>query len=94
MAKVMNFVRVDRLAEVNAQIAALETEAAELKAKIIKSGFPVIETEKYRCVVSTVGESQMTDYKALALALKPSAALVAKFQKTRAGYAKVSLYDL
>jgi hypothetical protein len=91
---VKNFERVDRLAEVNAQIAALQDEATDLKAQIVLTGFPVTETEKYRCVVSMVDETKVVDYKAVVTALKVAPELLAKFQKTRAGYAKVALYDL
>lgn len=94
MAVIQNFVVVDKLAAVNAQIAALQDEAADLKAKIILSGFPVIETEKYKAVVSMVEETKVVDYKAVCTALKVAPELLAKFQKTRAGYAKVSVYDL
>lgn len=94
MAVIENFKTVDKLAAINAQIAALQDEATDLKAKIILSGFPVIETEKYKAVVSLVDETQVVDYKALALAFKPSPDMVARFKKTKAGYAKVSIYDL
>lgn len=94
MAKILNFDRVDQLAALNAQIAALQAEADELKAKIVKSGFDIIETEKYKCVVSRTAESWGTDYKAVVNAIKPAPEVLSLYRKKRAGSVRVSLYDL
>lgn len=94
MAKIMNFDRVDQLAALNAQIAALQAKADELKAKIVKSGFDIIETEKYKCVVSRVAPSWGVDYKAVVGAIKPAQAVLDLYRKQRAGSVRVSIYDL
>lgn len=100
MAKIVNFEVVDKLAAVNAQILALETQAAELKAKIVASGFKVIETENYKAVVSTVEDGVAVNYKQLAgyLQAKVSAQVygigLKKATGIKKGYTKVSLYDL
>lgn len=94
MAVIKNFEVVDKLAAVNAEIARLTDEAADLKAKIIMYGFPVIETEKYKAVVSMIEPTKVVDYKAVCTALKVSPELLAKFSKEKAGYARVALYDL
>lgn len=94
MAKILNFDRVDQLAALNAQIAALQAEADELKAKIVKSGFDIIETEQYKCVVSRTAESFSVDYKAVVNAIKPAPEVLNLYRKKRAASVRVSLYDL
>lgn len=94
MARILNFDRVDQLAEINAQIAALQAQADVLKEKIIKSGFDIIETEKYKCVVSRTAASESIDYKAVVNAIKPAQSIIDLYRKQRAGSVRVCLYDL
>lgn len=97
---ISNAAIVDQLAVVNAQIKALQDEADALKAELVDRGAGVYQSDTYKAVVSEVDASVSVNYKQVAeyLAGKVSAQVyesaVKKASKPKAGYFKVSVYDL
>lgn len=97
---IVNFAVVDELAAVNAEIEKLNDRAAELKAKIIGYGFPVIESANYKAVVSVIDDSVAVNYKKVAEYLRDKVSAqvygigLKKASSVKKGYSRVSLYDL
>lgn len=91
---------VEQLAIVNAQIKLLQERADDLKAQLIAQGAGTYESDTYKAVVSEVAESTTVNHKKVAeyLATKVSAQVYGNAIKratgVKAGYFKVSLYDL
>ena len=81
---------VDKLGAINAQLAALNAKAREIKDKLIASGFGEIEGKQYRAVIS-VKESVRLDSKLVKAKLSPIdlAACMKAVESV-----SVSLYDL
>lgn len=67
---------VDRLALIKAQIASLQDEEAALRAVLADSGQSVILGTTHRAAVSHCDGKAVTDWRAVAQALKPSRQLV------------------
>lgn len=91
---------VDRLAEVNAQIKALQDQADVLKEVLVAQGPGKYEGAAYKASVSQIEESVAVNYKKLAEYLqgKVSAQVygigLKKASGVKAGYFKISVYDL
>ena len=67
---------VDRLADIKAQIAALQAEEADLKADLIESGAAEIEGTLHRAAITYNTTRTTTNWHAVALHLKPSRQLI------------------
>lgn len=97
---IANFAVVDELAAVNAEIERLNNRASELKAKIVASGFAVVESANYKAVVSVIEDSVSVNYKKVAEYLRDKVSAqvygigLKKASGVKKGYARVSLYDL
>jgi len=91
---------VDMLAGINAQIKALEDKAKVLKEVLIASNLPSVEGEAYKAAIKFVEPSPSIDYKAIVLDAMDKGLLAdkvvnsKKYQKVKAPYYSVSLYDL
>jgi hypothetical protein len=70
---------VDRLGTIKAASAALADEAEILKGELIMAGVPAIDGGLFRATVSHCPGRDTTDWKALALALGATDALVAAY---------------
>jgi hypothetical protein len=55
---------VDKLTEINTQLAVLTARADEIKAALVKTGLTEICGLNTRAVISTVADGVTTDYKA------------------------------
>ena len=85
---------VDRLAEINAQMDALEKEAKALKAELIAYGLPKIDGTQHRATISQQEGRILTDWRAIAERLQPSHQLIAAHTKQGQGFAVVRLFSL
>lgn len=91
---------VDELAEINARIDALKADAELIKGQLFVMGAGTYQSDAYKAVVSQIGESANVNYRKVAdyLATKVSAQVfrnaLKKATGVKAGYFKVSLYDL
>jgi len=80
---------VDRLAEIKAQLAALQTEEAELKNDLTQSGATVIEGTQHRAAICYNTTRTTTDWRAIAEHMKPSRQLITAHTTTSAPFAIV-----
>lgn len=83
---------VDRLADVSARIAALQTEAAALKGVLIASGAASVDGSLHRATISLVDGRKVTDWRAVAAVLQPSRQLVAAHTAVGEPYYSVRLF--
>ena len=67
---------VDRLAEIKAQLAALQVEETELKNDLIASCAEVIEGTQHRAAICYNTTRTTTDWRAVAEHMKPSRQLI------------------
>jgi N-methylhydantoinase B/oxoprolinase/acetone carboxylase alpha subunit len=67
---------VDRLADIKAQIAALQAEEEELKNDLTESGAAAIEGTLHRAAITYGSTRTTTDWQAVAQHLKPSRQLI------------------
>lgn len=67
---------VDRLAHIKAHIAVLQEEEASLRATLADSGQTIISGTTHRATVSNCEGKVTTDWRAVAMYLKPSHQLV------------------
>lgn len=82
---------VDRLGTLKAAAAEIENESEILKGELILAGLPAIDGQLFRATVSHCPGREIIDWKALALHLGASPALVAEFTNTGAPYSTVRL---
>ena len=82
---------VDELAGIQAKAADLETRATEIKTTLAASGEKQILGSLHKANVSVIADSVTTDWKAACTLAKVKQAVLAKCQKTRAGYTVVKL---
>lgn len=82
---------VDRLGALKATAANIADESEILKGELILAGVPAIDGGLFRATVSHCAGREITDWKALALHLGASPALVAEFTNTGAPYSAVRL---
>lgn len=81
---------VDRLGEINAELAALNKKATEIKNKLIDSGLPEIEGRRFRAVISPKSSVRL-DQKLVRAFLSPEEIkLASKVSES----VSVSLFDL
>jgi hypothetical protein len=87
---------VNRLAQVNAELKALNDEAKALKEVLIASGVEVISSDAYKAVVKFSEPAPSVDYKKVVelLAVEVPKRIINKATKVRAPYYSVALYDL
>lgn len=99
-ANVVLAASVDALARINAEIKALEDQAKVLKEVLIASNLPSVEGDAYKAAIKFVEPSPSVDYKKIvedgvANGLIPASVVgYKKYQKVRAPYYSVCLYDL
>ena len=84
----------DQLHSVRERIKTLTAEEAELKLQVLAMHMDSIEGYNCKLELSHVAESSNTDYKALCSFLKPAAALIARFKKTKAAYTIINVRPL
>lgn len=82
---------VDRLGALKATAANIADESEILKGELILAGVPAIDGGLFRATVSHCPGRESVDWKALALHLGASPALVAEFTNTGAPYSAVRL---
>ena len=74
--------KVDRLGAMHAAMATMKREAEQLRAELEDAGLSDIEGNLYRVNFATVAGSTLTNWKAIAERLKPSAQLIRAYTKT------------
>ena len=82
---------VDRLTELQTQLAVLTSEADQIKADLAKTGLSEICGSVTRCVISRVAASQTTAWKDLAMSFKPTPEEIAPHLKTKDAYVRVEV---
>lgn len=82
---------VDRLAEIKAQLAALQLEEEQLKADLIESGAAAIEGTLHRAAITYGTTRTATDWRAVAEHLKPSRQLITAHTTTGKPYDSVKV---
>ena len=80
---------VDRLAEIKAQCADLKHEEEEIKAGLVATGYPVIESTGYRASIAQCDGRVTIDWKTIAERLNPSHQLISAHTSQGAPYAVV-----
>ncbi len=74
--------KVDRLGAMHAAMATMKREADQLRAELEDAGLSDIEGNLYRVNFATVAGSTLTNWRAIAERLKPSAQLIRAYTKT------------
>ena len=74
--------KVDRLGAIHAAIATMKKEADQIRAELEDAGLSDIEGNLYRVNFATVAGSTLTNWRAIAERLKPSAQLIRAYTKT------------
>ena len=74
--------KVDRLGAMHAAIATMKREADQIRAELEDAGLSDIEGNLYRVNFATVAGSTLTNWRAIAERLKPSAQLIRAYTKT------------
>lgn len=84
---------IDELGEVQSRLTALRTYEADLKRRILMTG-PAdhVRGEAYEATLITIGPSSKTEWKSVAIALKPTKALVDRYTKQIEPYTQFRLY--
>ena len=80
---------VNRLAEIKAQCADLKHEEEEIKAGLIATGHPVIESNAYRASIALCDGRITVDWKTIAERLNPSHQLISAHTTQGEAYAVV-----
>ena len=74
--------KVDRLGAMHAAMATMKREADQIRAELEDAGLSDIEGNLYRVNFATVAGSTLTNWRAIAERLKPSAQLIRAYTKT------------
>lgn len=82
---------VDRMAEIKAQIAALNDEQNNLRDTLIDSGLSTIDGTLHRAAVSHCAGRTTIDWQSIALHFKPSRQLITAHTSTGEPYFVVNL---
>ena len=85
---------VDQLADVNAKIAELQNLASEIKNALIDSNQASISGAAYKAAIKFNEPKPSVDYKKVVEFIGVDAKILKKFQKVRAPFYSVSLFDL
>ncbi len=83
--------KVDRLGMLHAAQADIKREADQLRAELEDAGLSDIEGNLYRVNFATVAGSTLTNWRAIAERLKPSAQLIRAYTKTGEASTRMSV---
>lgn len=83
--------KVDRLGAMHAAMATMKREADQLRAELEDAGLSDIEGNLYRVNFATVAGSTLTNWRAIAERLKPSAQLIRAYTKTGEASTRMSV---
>lgn len=83
--------KVDRLGAIHAAMATIKKEADQIRAELEDAGLTDIDGQLYRVSFATVAGGTLTNWRAIAERLKPSAQLIRAYTKTGEASTRMSV---
>jgi hypothetical protein len=83
--------KVDELGQLHAAMADMKRKADKIRTELENAGLTDIEGQLYRVNFATVAGSTLTNWRAIAERLKPSAQLIRAYTKTGEGSTRMTV---